>query len=103
MEELLFHINLTHGNSNDIRFPYEVLKAKGFDSYIREVDCIWEYSEECGRVIAELTKMYEQLKPCEANWKEILKRYVEEHSEGGLFIRKGKYKLGVLMCDLAKR
>ena len=43
LEEILFDVKLTHGGSNDVKYPYEILKAKGYHPYIREVSCIWEY------------------------------------------------------------
>ncbi|MCI6005980.1 MAG: class I SAM-dependent methyltransferase [Blautia sp.] len=102
LEEMLFHVKLTHGKSNDIKFPYELLKAKGFKPYIREVDCKWDYKERMEQAFSELKEMYKQLNPCEENWEELLKSYIEQISEDNYIVRKGNYRLGVLFCVLEK-
>lgn len=99
LEELLFDVKLTHGGSNDVKYPYEILKAKGYHPYIREVSCKWKYYEEKDTALNRMQKLYEKLSPCHEDWKMCLQRYIDEISSGAHITRKGDYKLGILICE----
>lgn len=102
LEEILFGIKLTHGGANNIKYPYELLRAKGFQPYIREVSCIWEYTIDEALAFQRKKELIEKL-PCHhKNWERELKDYIQQKAVNGQITEKGDCQLGILFCDVER-
>lgn len=99
VEELLVGIRSTHGGSNDIAYPYQLLAAMGYHPYIREVECSWSYEEEIEKVLQRMRQQYSAWKSICADWEDCLVRYTEEHTINGKIVNEGTFRLGILFCE----
>lgn len=103
LEEILFDVKLTHGGSNDVKYPYELLKAKGYHPYIREAACRWEYMEDVELAIQRKKDLYEKVPQHHKNWKGELENYIQSQVVDGQIVQKGDSQLGIVICNVEEK
>ena len=102
LDEILLGHTLTHGGSNQVKYPYQLLKAMDYEPIVLPVQCQWRCAEEENQAVERLVRHYETVETgiTVKKWREAIRNYVKDNLEEGHFINEGKTVMGVLVCSL---